>query len=68
MHSSFVKGSYAGKNSQRLTVRLAKPPQEKNIHVNINGKPAEFNLKDGWISILIPPATLESPSLFEIKQ
>jgi len=68
MQPDLIKGEYSGQNSQQLSVRLAKPSHEKMIHVTINGHSALFNIKDGWISIVLPPASIEKPFGFEIKQ
>ena len=68
MQLDLIKGNYSGQNSQQLSVRFAKPLRENIIHVTINGNSAIFNIKDGWISIVLPPASIENPCEFEIKQ
>jgi hypothetical protein len=68
MQSDLIKGKYSGTNSQQLTVRLRKPPLKKNIQASIDGKSAIFIITDGCISIVLPPASIEKPCRFEIKQ
>jgi hypothetical protein len=67
MQRNLIKGDYSGPISQQLSVRLAKPLNEKLIHVIINDNSAIFNIKDGWIIIVLPPAELKKPCSFEIK-
>ncbi len=62
-----VKGEYSGEISQQLSVRLAKPLNEKMIHVTMNDNSGTFNIKDGWINIALPPASAIKPCRFEIE-
>lgn len=68
MERDHIKGEYSGQAAQKLSVRFAKPPAGKNIHVMINGTAAKSKTKDGWISIVLPPAIIDKPCNFEIKQ
>jgi hypothetical protein len=61
-----IKGEYSGQSSQQLSVRLGKPPYKKNILVTIQGNSAMFDVKDGWIRIVLPAASTENPCRFEI--
>lgn len=68
MQYNSIKGEYSGQSSQQLSVRLMKSPNVKIVHVIINGNSAVFNNKDGWTRIVLPPASVQKPCTFEIKQ
>ncbi len=68
MYQNSIKGEYIGQNTQTLTVRLKVPLNGKKIEAAINGQPVKFNLKEGWISIVLPSGSPKSPCQFEIKQ
>ncbi|MFA6483704.1 MAG: hypothetical protein WCW62_14075 [Bacteroidales bacterium] len=63
-----IKGEYSGQYAQPLSVRLSNPPKGKKIRATINGRPAKFKIKNGWIGITLPPATVDKPCRFEIVQ
>ena len=67
MQRDLIKGEYSGQISQQLSVRLPKPLNEKLIHVSINDNSAIFKIKDGWIILVLPPASIMEPCRFEIK-
>ncbi len=62
-----IKGSYAGKADQLLSVRLENPVSNKNIAASINGTAAKATVKDGWITIKLPAMINNAPCQFELK-
>lgn len=68
MKFDLINGEYSGQNPQSLSVKLAKQSQGKFINVTINSNSSKFKINDGWINVVLPPATDVRPCTFEIKQ
>ncbi len=67
MQQNHMKGEYSGQISQPLSVRMTKSLYADNIHVTINGNSETFKIKEGWINIVLPQASIMKPCRFEIE-
>jgi len=67
MQQNRMKGEYSGQISQPLSVRMAKPLYADNIRVTINCNSETFKIKEGWIHIVLPQASMMKPCRFEIE-
>ncbi len=68
MQHGQIKGKYAGRTAQKLSVRFAKPIAGKAIQAIINGRVSKSTVKDGWISIVLPAMSADKPCSFELKE
>jgi len=66
MNAGLIIGEYSGPESQRLTVWLLNPSEDKIIRATINGKTVRCTSRDGWLTIELPAS--DSPCRFEISQ
>ena len=68
MQSGQIRGEYSGENPQKLYIKLETPSNGKTIQATIDGSPATFTARKGWIGITLPPAKPDKPCRFEINQ
>ncbi len=62
-----IIGEYSGKKPQLLYVRFQNPDLGKIGHVSINGKTSGSQSREGWITVLLPEASIEKPARFKIR-